>query len=458
MRSVAILCSFSLLLFACGTKSGQEVSVELQNPIIPGYFADPSLVEYEGKYYMYVTADPWGGDSLSCWESEDFQNWTYHALNWPTKTACTSLLSNENKVWAPSVIKKGNAFYMYISVGSEVWCGKASHPLGPWENMLADQPMIPYDTTRYYHVIDAEAFIDEDGKAYLYWGSGWEWINGHCFAAELNDDMASFRTKPVEVTPEHYFEGPLMLKHQGKYYLTYSEGKTIEATYEVRYAVGDSPFGPFKEAANSPILRTDAEADVYGPGHHTVFTLQGKNYMLYHRHSLPFVSGTALRQICMQEFSFDDANQQIRTITPSRTQMFPQLAKEQKKRIEPLTVQASSEQGEYRMAENVVDRDYATRWEVADGDDEAWITIGFGKVVSLTAMEIRFEYPWKTYYVKVESSTDGEKWTLVADHSQQGVTGSPVRIPIQTEGKLVRLSFDEWSEDHRPSIWEVRFE
>ena len=90
---------------------------------------------------------------------------------------------------------KGDTFYMYVSVGSEVWCGKAKHPLGPWENALGNQPMIPGDTTRYYHVIDAEAFVDDDGKSYLYWGSGWNWTNGHCFAAELNDDMSSFPYK-----------------------------------------------------------------------------------------------------------------------------------------------------------------------------------------------------------------------------------------------------------------------
>ena len=135
---------------------------------------------------------------------------------------------------------------MYVSVGSEVWCGKAAHPLGPWENVLGDKPMISFDTTRYYHVIDAEAFIDDDGKAYLYWGSGWGWTNGHCFGARLNDDMASFATEPVEVTPAHYFEAPYMLKHNGKYYLTYSEGKTIDDTYKVCYAVGDHPLGTFE--------------------------------------------------------------------------------------------------------------------------------------------------------------------------------------------------------------------
>ena len=77
----------------------------------------------------------------------------------PTKAACTSALSHKNMVWAPSVIQKGDMFYMYVSVGSEVWCGKAAHPLGPWENVLGDKPMISFDTTRYYHVIDAEALL-----------------------------------------------------------------------------------------------------------------------------------------------------------------------------------------------------------------------------------------------------------------------------------------------------------
>jgi hypothetical protein len=59
---------------------------------------------------------------------------------------------------------------MFVSVGSEVWCGVSKHPLGPWKNPLGNQPLIPIDTTRYYHGIDAEAFIVDDGKAYLYWG------------------------------------------------------------------------------------------------------------------------------------------------------------------------------------------------------------------------------------------------------------------------------------------------
>lgn len=456
-----IICS---ALVACGNptvqknqESSPETLVELQNPILPGYFADPSIVQHDGKFYMYVTADPWGTDFLSCWVSDDFQSWTFNKLNWPTKEACTSPLSGDSKVWAPSVIKKGDAFYMYISVGSEVWCGKANHPLGPWKNMLGDQPMIPYDTTKYYHVIDAEAFIDDDGKAYLYWGSGWNWINGHCYAAELNDDMASFKTEPVEVTPTRYFEGPLIVKHNEKYYLTYSEGKTMDETYKVRYAVGDNPFGPFTEAANSPVLTTDESLDVYGPGHHTVFTFEGKSYILYHRHSLPFVTGTALRQTCIRELEFDDTNTQIKTIIPTHTQLFPDLAKEKKAYIEPVSVISSSEQAAYRKAENVSDKNYSTRWEVADDDQQASITAQFESNTPISEMEIRFEYPWKAYFIKVESSEDGDNWIAIKDYIKDGISGSPVLIPVNAKCKYLKISFDKWDKDNKPSIWEWYF-
>jgi len=43
-----------------------------------------------------------------------------------------------------------------------------------------------------YHMIDAEAFIDDDGQVYLYWGSGLNWVNGACFGVKLASDMFTF--------------------------------------------------------------------------------------------------------------------------------------------------------------------------------------------------------------------------------------------------------------------------
>ncbi|MEY4487654.1 MAG: hypothetical protein RIQ79_162, partial [Verrucomicrobiota bacterium] len=243
------------------------------NPLLPGYFADPSLVRYGDLNYIFATLDPWGGDTLGCWESRDFGNWTYRELNWPTKRACTSPTSQSAKVWAPSVVRAGDGrFFMYVSVGSEVWVGVADQPAGPWRNALGDRPLIPSNYKPGYHMIDAEAFIDDDGQAYLYWGSCWSWTNGRCWAVKLKPDMITFDGEVRDVTPANYFEGPFLFKHAGRYFLTYSRGRTDRDTYEVRYAVGDAPFGPFVEAANNPLLTTDKNNDVISPGHHAIFT------------------------------------------------------------------------------------------------------------------------------------------------------------------------------------------
>src|SRR3989337_2628535 len=94
----------------------------------------------------------------------------------------------------------------------------------------------------------AEVFMDNDGAVYLYWGSGWDWVNGKCFAVRLKDDMVTFDGEPVDVTPEHYFEAPVVFRHVDRYYLMYSDGITMKDTYQIHYAVGSSPLGPFEEA------------------------------------------------------------------------------------------------------------------------------------------------------------------------------------------------------------------
>ena len=64
MKLTHLLLAGLIGLTGCSPKVIQKEvrMIELQNPILPGYFADPSLVQYDGKFYMYVTADPWGTD------------------------------------------------------------------------------------------------------------------------------------------------------------------------------------------------------------------------------------------------------------------------------------------------------------------------------------------------------------------------------------------------------------
>jgi arabinoxylan arabinofuranohydrolase len=417
------------------------------NPILPGYYADPSVVAHEGKVFIYATLDPWGGETLGCWESADFKNWTYRELNWPTKQACTSATSKGAMVWAPSVVRAPNGkFFMYISVGNEVWVGTADQPLGPWRNALGDKPLIPENYKPGYHMIDAEAFVDDDGSAYLYWGSGWKWVNGRCFAVKLKSDMVTFDGEPRDVTPDNYFEGPFMVKAGGKYFLTYSNGKTISDTYEVRCAVGDSPFGPFAEIPESPILATNYRKDLISPGHHAIFKHAGKNYIAYHRHRLPYEENTAYRQLCVDELTFTSHG----TISKvEATHSGPALVQGRAETGNLAAVEAGASAtassvaaGQFFGAGSVLDDNYATRWAADPEAKGGWLQVDLGAAKAIKRNVLRFEYAWKKYAFTLESSSDGQTWTTLSDHrANGGVSGSPVVIEKPVEARYLRIVF-----------------
>lgn len=415
------------------------------NPILPGYYADPSVLQEDGKTYIYATLDPWGGETLGCWESDDFKNWTYRVLNWPTKTACTSPTSKSAAVWAPGVVRgRDGKCYMYISVGNEIWAGVAEHPLGPWRNALGDRPLIPSDAKPGFHMIDADAFIDDDGQAYLYWGSGWNWTNGRCWAVKLKPDMVTFDGEIHDVTPARYFEAPLMVKRHGRYFLMSSTGRTTQTTYAVEYAVGDTPFGPFVDGPNTPVLSTDNANKVISPGHHTIIQHGDQDYILYHRHSIPFDHHFVGRQICVDPITFT-ADGRIEKIVPTHQgPEFVQGREESKaKQSANASITSSSDADEFSKAAFALDNNYATRWAPSLDAKGAWLQLDLGSVQKIQRQLIRPEYAWKPYRFTIEASTDGKSWEKVEDHTQEAITGSPIISDKAVSARYLRLVFPE---------------
>lgn len=326
-NKVLVLSAMMMLLLTALPSLAQKIS----KPIIPGYFADPTIVKLKDSYYIYATIDPWGGDELAVFETKDFVKFTRHHLNWPTKKACTSPTSNNSMVWAPSVVQgKDQKFYMYVSVGSEVWAGVSNHPLGPWKNLKKNQsPLIAAKDYPAVHNIDADCFIDTNGEAFLYWGSGFNWVNGKCMAVKLKPDMFSFADKPIEVTPKGYFEAPHMIKRNDEYLLMFSEGKAIDETYRIGYAVGKTPFGPFNSGINTPILSTIPGTKTIGPGHHTVFNLKSQDYILYHR-IVPQKEKYVLRELCIDSLFYDSDHNILKVIPRDNLKLFKTQQKRRK--------------------------------------------------------------------------------------------------------------------------------
>lgn len=297
---------FLVPLFFSFWLMGSAQTKAVNNPIVKGYYADPAIIKDKGLFYIYATIDPWGGKELGVLVTKDFVTFKTEHINWPTKQACTSPTSNGSMVWAPSIRKAANGkYYMYVAVGSELWVGVSKHPLGPWKNAKADNtPLVAGNQYPGVHNIDADCFIDQDGQAYLYWGSGLNWVNGHCMAVKLKKDMITFDGEPKDITPPNYFEAPHMVKRGGLYYLMYSHGKAIDATYQIRYSVSKTPFGPWTEGKYDPILSTTPDSTTVGPGHHSVFKQNNQYYILYHRIH-PQNKEYVLRELCLDSLNFD---------------------------------------------------------------------------------------------------------------------------------------------------------
>lgn len=241
----------------------------VKNPIAPGWYADPEARFYEGRYWIYVTrshADYTAQLNLDAFSSADLTTWEKHE----------SILDMSGyphiwrAVWAPTIIDKDGKYYLIFAsndIQSDEETGGleiavSDRPEGPFRALL-DHPLVD----RFIHgaqPIDAHLFRDSDGTVYLYYG-GW----GHCNVARMKEDMAGF--VPFEdgaifreITPRGYTEGPCMFKEGGLYYFMWSEGCWENGSYGVRYAVADSPFGPF--ACKGICLESQPPVAI-GPGH-----------------------------------------------------------------------------------------------------------------------------------------------------------------------------------------------
>ncbi len=116
---------------------------------------------------------------------------------------------------------------------------------------------------------------------------------------------------------------------------------------------------------------------------------------------------------------------------------------------------ASSEQGE-NPASGAIDGDSGTRWCAESSAVEEWWRADFTDPQTLSAIELEWEFPGKTYRHRVEVSPDGERWIQAVDAAAGLV--SPVAAPLDgalTDGvKAVRIVFlgaDGWG-----SLREVR--
>lgn len=153
-----------------------------------------------------------------------------------------------------------------------------------------------------YSIIDPCAFVDDDGKVYLYYGGG-----SRCFVVELGEDMVTAVGKPKVLTglPD-FHEGSWVFKNPetGMYYNVYADntvdldGDGQNEGNQMRYSYALSPTGPFYAGG---VVLTPTGCDT---SHGSVTQYKGNWYLFYHNSK---ISGQGnLRSVCVDRLYFDD--------------------------------------------------------------------------------------------------------------------------------------------------------
>lgn len=294
------------------------------NPVLPGFHADPEIVysHQTKKYYIYSTTDGqpgWGGWYFTAYSSDDLKHWTYEGVILDLKSEQVPW-ANGN-AWAPCIeeklVKGKYKYYFYYSgnpkngQGKQIGVAVADSPTGPFVDL--GHPIITESPVGGGQQIDVDVFTDPvSGKTYLYWG------NGYMAGAELNKDMVSIKKKTLTVmTPKGgtlqdyaYREAPYVFYRNGLYYFMWSVDDTGSPNYHVAYGTSKSPLGPIEVAAQPVVLKQNPEQQIYGTAHNSVLQIPGTDewMIVYHRINKWYLKDApgVHREVCIDRLQFND--------------------------------------------------------------------------------------------------------------------------------------------------------
>jgi beta-xylosidase len=336
-RFLIIICLIAVLTRDSMGQAQQKTDNTIYTNPLKVQFGDPFVLFNEGTYYMYGTgAGAYRG--FSSYSSKDLLNWQPEGqvYFYDNKNGWSDPQTAWNGAyWAPEVYKVKNKFYLFYSAQWKVNPAKeeenfkigvavADKPTGPFID-IATKPL--FDPG--YPMIDANVFADTDGKYYLYYsrvaykhpveseiadqarksGKYKEIEESWVYGVELKKDFSGVIGEPVLIlrppvklndkqaaweslsvttgeVNRRWTEGSVTFKKDGVYYIMYSANHFGGEHYAVGYATSRSPLGPFKKAANNPILHknTDKGGTVSGTGHNSIiYSPDGKEmFCVYH--------------------------------------------------------------------------------------------------------------------------------------------------------------------------------
>ena len=258
-------------------------SIDIPNASGSNLAADPFVLRYNGKYYMYPTG---AGAKIRCYVSSDLVNWEPSSDKGLGSGICLSGKASSypsgvgDYPYAPEVIYYDGYFYMVTSItGNGHFIFRSEDPEGPFVRISENLGKS----------IDGSFFIDSDEEIYFY-GAGGNSISAY----KLEDDFITFKKDNdkdyvqslLECSMGAWTEGPYLLQKDSSYYLTYTGSHYLSRDYRVdyAYATADSDVAISSSFKRKDTVLLEVKDDYNGLGHSC--TVLGPDldsyYIVYH--------------------------------------------------------------------------------------------------------------------------------------------------------------------------------
>lgn len=258
-------------------------SIDIPNASGSNLAADPFVLRYNGKYYMYPTG---AGAKIRCYVSSDLVNWEPSSDKGLGSGICLSGKASSypsgvgDYPYAPEVIYYDGYFYMVTSItGNGHFIFRSEDPEGPFVRI----------SDNLGKSIDGSFFIDSDEEIYFY-GAGGNSISAY----KLEDDFITFKKDNdkdyvqslLECSMGAWTEGPYLLQKDSSYYLTYTGSHYLSRDYRVdyAYATADSDVAISSSFKRKDTVLLEVKDDYNGLGHSC--TVLGPDldsyYIVYH--------------------------------------------------------------------------------------------------------------------------------------------------------------------------------
>ncbi|WNS46025.1 glycoside hydrolase family 43 protein [Paenibacillus sp. MMS20-IR301] len=251
--------------------------MKYSNPVIKGFYPDPSVCKVEDTYYLVCSSFQYF-PGVPLFESKDLVNWTQigHCLTRASQVELGTVGSSGG-VFAPTIRHNNGRFYMTTTNDTTrqnfyVWTDDI---YGEWsEPVFVDQGGI-----------DPDLYFEEDRAFFMSNGVDDNGIGG-VVQCEIDIETGSKRSPSRSIwkgTGGRYLESPHLYKMNGRYYLMAAEGGT-EYGHMVIYARGDAPSGPFESYPHNPVLtnRNLGGYELQGVGHGDLIEDHAGNWWMLH--------------------------------------------------------------------------------------------------------------------------------------------------------------------------------